>query len=55
MIEAKSGSAELIFELRYSDKTVFLRPNPFLKVRPDQEFVDYVEGICGPDAVKCSR
>ena len=55
MIEDKSGSAELVFELRYKDKTVFLRPNPYLRVTPDREFVDYVESICGPDAVKCSR
>ena len=55
MVESKSGSAELVFELRYADKTVFLRPNPFLKVRPDKEFVDYVERICGPNAVRCSR
>ena len=55
MIEQKSGSAELVFELRYPDKTVFVRPNPYLKVSPDREFVDFVEGICGPNAVKCSR
>jgi DNA polymerase-3 subunit alpha len=55
MIEEKTGSAELLFELRYADKTVFVRPNAFLKVTPDREFVDYVEGICGPNAVKCSR
>jgi DNA polymerase-3 subunit alpha len=55
IIEGKSGSAELLFELRYPDKTVFVRPNPYLKVTPDREFVDIVEGICGRDAVKCTR
>jgi DNA polymerase-3 subunit alpha len=53
MIEGKTGSAELIFELRYPDRyTAFVRPNPYLKVLPDKEFVHFVEEICGPNTVK---
>ena len=56
MIERKSGHAEIVFELRYSNQyTAFVRPNPYLKVLPDREFVNFVEEICGPDTVKCSR
>jgi hypothetical protein len=56
MIEGKSGQTELVFEIRYPDRyTAFLRPNPFLKVLPDKEFVHFVEEICGPDTVKFSR
>ena len=56
MIEEKSGHAELVFELRYLNRyTAFVRPNPYLKVLPDKEFVHFVEEICGPDTVKFSR
>ena len=56
MVEKKTGQAELVFEIRYENQyTAFVRPNPYLKVLPDREFVDFVEGICGPDTVKCSR
>ena len=56
MVEKKTGQAELVFEIRYKNRyTAFVRPNPYLKVLPDREFVDFVEGICGPDTVKCSR
>jgi hypothetical protein len=56
MIEKKTGQADLVFELRYPDRyTAFVRPNPYLKVFPDKEFVHFVEQICGPDAVKFGR
>ena len=56
MIESKTGQAEIVFELRFPDRyTAFVRPNPYLKVCPDREFVDFIEEICGPDTVKCSR
>ena len=56
MIEKKSGQAEIVFEIRYPNQyTAFVRPNPYLKVVPDREFVDFVEEMCGPDTVKCSR
>lgn len=56
MIERKTGQAEIVFELRYPDRyTAFVRPNPYLKVRPDREFVNFIEEICGPDTVRCSR
>ncbi len=55
MIERKTGQAEIVFELRYPDYTAFVRPNPYLKVCPDREFVDFIEEICGADTVKCSR
>ncbi len=56
VVEAKNGAAELVFALRYPRRgTVFLRPHPYLKVQPDKEFVDFVEGICGPNAVKFGR
>ena len=55
IIEEKTGDAELVFELRYSGRyTAFIRPNPYLKVRPDREFVDFLEGVCGHDAVRFS-
>ena len=55
MVERKTGQAELVFEIRYENQyTAFVRPNPYLKVMPDREFVDFVEEICGPDTVKCS-
>lgn len=55
MIEEKTGDAELVFELRYSGRyTAFIRPNPYLKVRPDREFVHFLEEICGRDAVRFS-
>ncbi len=56
MIEKKTGQAEIIFEIRYPDQyTAFVRPNPYLKVLPDEEFVHFVEEICGPDTVRFSR
>jgi DNA polymerase-3 subunit alpha len=56
MIEKKSGQAEIVFEIHYPNQyTAFVRPNPYLKVLPDSEFVAFVEGICGPDTVKCSK
>ncbi len=56
MVERKTGQAELVFEIRYKNQyTAFVRSNPYLKVLPDREFVDFVEEICGPDTVKCSR
>ena len=56
IIEEKTGQTELVFELRYPNRyTVFIRPNPYLRVLPDKEFVHFVEEICGPDTVKFSR
>ena len=55
IIEEKTGQVELVFELRYPKFTVFVRPNPYLKVLPDKRFVQFVEEICGPDTVKFSR
>ena len=53
IVEEKTGSAELVFELRYPGRyAVFVRPNPYLNVLPDKEFVNFVEGICGPKTVK---
>ena len=56
MIEGKSGQAELVFELRYDGRyTAFIRPNPYLKVHPDREFVAFINEACGPEAVRFSR
>ena len=53
IVEKKPGSAELVFELRYPGRySVFVRPNPYLNVLPDKEFVNFVEEICGPNTVK---
>ena len=53
IVEEKTGSAELVFELRYPGRyAVFVRPNPYLNVLPDKEFVSSVEEICGPNTVK---
>ena len=56
MVEKKTGQAELVFEIRFKNQyTAIVRPNPYLKVLPDREFVNFVEEICGPDTVKCSQ
>ena len=56
MVEEKTGSAELVFELRYPGRyTAFVRPNSFLKILPDQEFINFVEEICGRDTVSFSK
>jgi DNA polymerase-3 subunit alpha len=56
IVEEKTGTAELIFALRYPGRyTAFVRPNSYLKVLPDREFVDFVEEICGRDAVSFSK
>ena len=48
--------AELVFELRYPGRyTAFVRPNPYLKILPDREFVNFVEEICGRDTVSFSK
>ncbi len=53
IVEKKPGSAELVFELRYPGRySVFVRPNSYLNVLPDKEFVNLVEEICGPNTVK---
>ena len=56
MIEEKSGQTELVFKLRYDGRyTAYIRPNPYLKVRPDREFVAFINEVCGPEAVRFSR
>ncbi len=56
MIEEKSGQAELVFELKYAGRyTAYIRPNPYLKVHPDREFVAFINEVCGPEAVRFSR
>ena len=55
VIEEKRGSAEIIFELEFPNRyTVVVRPNPYVKISPDREFVESVERICGPDTVRFS-
>ncbi len=56
IIEEKTGTAELVFELRYPGRyTAFVRPNPYLKILPDREFINFVEEICGRDTVSFSK
>jgi DNA polymerase-3 subunit alpha len=53
IIDEKRGSAEIIFELEFPGRfTVLVRPNPYVKILPDSEFVDSVERICGRDTVR---
>jgi len=55
LIDEKRGSAEIIFELEFPGRyTALVRPNPYVKIAPDREFVEYVERICGPNTVRLS-
>ena len=53
IIDEKRGSAEIVFALEFSGRyTVLLRPNPYVKVTPDRDFVERIERICGPNSVQ---
>jgi DNA polymerase-3 subunit alpha len=53
IIDEKRGAAEIIFELEFPGRfTVWVRPNPYVKISPDREFVESVERICGRDTVR---
>ena len=55
IIDEKRGSAEVIFELEFPGRfTALFRPNPYVKISPDREFVESVERICGRDTVRLS-
>ena len=55
LIDEKRGSAEIIFELEFPGRyTALVRPNPYVKISPDREFVESVERICGPNTVRLS-
>jgi len=55
IIDEKRGSAEVIFELEFPGRfTALVRPNPYVKISPDREFVEYVERICGRNTVQLS-
>jgi DNA polymerase-3 subunit alpha len=55
VIDEKRGSAEVVFELKFPDRyTVVVRPNPYVKISPDREFVESIERICGPNTVRFS-
>jgi DNA polymerase-3 subunit alpha len=53
IIDEKRGLAEVIFELEFPGRfTALVRPNPYVKISPDREFVESVERICGRDTVR---
>jgi DNA polymerase-3 subunit alpha len=53
IINEKRGAAEIIFELEFPGRfTALVRPNPYVKISPDREFVESVERICGRDTVR---
>jgi hypothetical protein len=53
IIDEKRGPAEIIFELEFPGRfTVLVRPNLYVKISPDREFVENVERICGRDTVR---
>jgi DNA polymerase-3 subunit alpha len=53
VIDEKKGPAEIIFELEFPGRyTAFVRPNPYVKISPDREFVESVERICGENTVR---
>jgi DNA polymerase-3 subunit alpha len=55
VIDEKRGSAEIIFELDFPGRyTALVRPNPYVKIVPDREFVEHIERICGPNTVRLS-
>ena len=55
VIDEKRGAAEIIFELEFPGRyTAFVRPNPYVKISPDREFVARVESITGANTVRLS-
>ena len=55
IIDEKRGSAEVVFELEYPGRFIVLvRPNSYVKISPDREFVESIERICGRDTVHLS-
>ena len=53
IIDEKRGPAEIIFELEFPGRfTALVRPNPYVKISPDREFVESIERICGRDTVR---
>ena len=53
IIDEKRGPAEIIFELEFPGRfTALVRPNQYVKISPDREFVESVERICGRDTVR---
>ncbi|PYS53768.1 MAG: DNA polymerase III subunit alpha [Acidobacteria bacterium] len=55
IMDEKRGPAEVIFELEFPGRfTALVRPNSYVKISPDREFVESVERICGRDAVRFS-
>jgi DNA polymerase III subunit alpha len=55
VIDEKRGPAEIIFELEFPGRyTAFVRPNSYVKISPDREFVEAVERICGMNTVRLS-
>ena len=53
VIDEKRGPAEIVFELEFPGRyTAYVRPNPYVKISPDREFVESVERICGRDTVR---
>ena len=52
IIDRKKGHAEIVFALNYPEmSTVFVRPNPYVKVLPDRELIEFIERLCGPGSV----
>ena len=55
IIDEKRGSAEVVFELEFPGRYIALvRPNSYVKISPDREFVESVERICGQNTVRLS-
>jgi DNA polymerase-3 subunit alpha len=55
VIDEKKGTAEIIFALEFPGRyTAFVRPNPYVRILPDREFVQSVEHICGENTVHLS-
>jgi DNA polymerase-3 subunit alpha len=54
IIDEKRGAAEIVFEIDYPERRVLVRPNPYVKVLPDREFVESIERVTGPNTVRLS-
>src|SRR5262245_15259551 len=53
IIDEKNRTTEIVFELEFPGRfTALVRPNPYVKISPDREFVESVERICGRDTVR---
>jgi DNA polymerase-3 subunit alpha len=53
VIDEKKGLAEIVFELEFPGRyTALVRPNPYVRISPDREFVESVERLCGKDTVR---